>query len=525
MKFISLIRRFSIRSRMMLTVTATILSLVCVGGVGLVAQSVAQSANHEFIGHDLAAMKLIAQLRTAMVQMRNHEKDMIIHYERPADVAKARAQWAKSLELAEQTARKLRDVLKTDSDRAKVDESIAHLAKFKQAFGPVAKQLEDQGFDSARSAWQFMTRAQGSYEAAQQKILAIAEDIDVAATAGGENLDITANRVKSVLVAAVALALGLIVPLTLLNMKTICEPIRAAEQLAGAIAQGDLTGDAETTVGRDEVAQLEGALWRMRSGLRDMVMQIRDSTETISVASQEISSGSMDLSHRTEKAAANLQETAGSMEQLTATVSESASSASEADRIAKTAAGIAQKGGAVMADVVATMESINDSSKHIAEIVSVIDGIAFQTNILALNAAVEAARAGSEGRGFAVVANEVRNLAQRSAGAAKQIKELVNTSVQRIENGSKHVGEAGTTMQEIVRSVQGVTTIIASITDAALRQRDGLIQVNTAVGHLDRMTQQNAALVEQSAAASESLKEQAVNLAQAIGTFKLEHHT
>ncbi|MCR5882319.1 methyl-accepting chemotaxis protein [Rhizobacter sp. J219] len=522
MTLLAFVRRFSIRSRMLVTAIAATLALLCVGGVGLGAQTVAQSTNRDFIDHDLAAMKLIAQLRTGMVSLRTYEKDMIIHYEKAAEVTKAKERWVKALAQVDDTARRLREVLRSEQDRAQVDEAIAHLAKFKAAFLPVARQLEADGFDSARVAWTFMTRAQGDYDAAQKKLEALGDGLDAAAVAGGERLDTTATWVKRVLVVAVLLAVAVIVPLTLVNMKTICSPIRDAEKLANAIAQGDLRDQPEHDVGRDEVASLERALWSMRRRLRAIVAQIRASTESISIASQEISSGSHDLSQRTEKAAANLQETASSMAQLTGTLKESADSAHEADQLAKSAADVAQRGGTVVADVVSTMKDIDDSSKRIAEIISVIDGIAFQTNILALNAAVEAARAGTEGRGFAVVAAEVRNLAQRSAAAAKEIKALVQTSVQRVEAGSRFVDDAGSTMQEIVQSVQGVTGIIGAITVASMRQSDGLSQVNSSVGDLDRMTQQNAALVEQSAAAVESLKEQALNLAQAICVFKLD---
>ncbi len=521
MKITHLIRRYSIRTRMLVTVAAAAIALLCVGGVGFVAQTIAQKSNHEFIAHDFAAMGLIAKLRTSMSELRTFEKDMIIHYERAAEMKKAKARWLATLDEIQATTKSLREVLKRDGDRTKVDEAIAHLDKFKTAFLPVARQLEADGFDSARVAWTFMQRVQGEYDAAQAKIEGLGKALDATAAAGGKNLETTALWVRSVLVAAVMLALALLVPLTLLNLKTICDPIRNAEKLAEAIQRGDLTDDGETGSGHDEVARLEIALRRMRDGLRTMVAQIRSTTENISVASSEISTGSHDLSRRTEEAAANLQAAASSMEHLTGTVEDSAKSARQADELAKSATQVAEHGGEVVSNVVSTMSEINESSKKIADIISVIDGIAFQTNILALNAAVEAARAGDQGRGFAVVAGEVRNLAQRSAVAAKEIKALISTSVQRVEAGSRLVNDAGTTMQEILRSVQGVTSIIDAISHAATQQSGGLGQINASVGHLDRMTQQNAALVEQSAAAAESLKDQAVNLGRAIDVFKL----
>src|SRR5881392_671964 len=260
----------------------------------------------------------------------------------------------------------------------------------------------------------------------------------------------------------------------------------------------------------------------MQAALRHMVGQVRTSTDSISNASAEIATGNQDLSARTEQTAANLQQAASSMEQLTGTVRQSADSARQANQLATSAAEVAARGGQLVEEVVSTMDEINASSKKISDIIGVIDGIAFQTNILALNAAVEAARAGEQGRGFAVVAGEVRNLAQRSAEAAKEIKALIGASVDKVESGARLVADAGKTMQEIVGSVQRVTDIIGEITAASSEQSDGIGQVSTSVTQLDQMTQQNAALVEESTAAAESLKEQAVRLAKVVGTFRLD---
>ncbi len=255
--------------------------------------------------------------------------------------------------------------------------------------------------------------------------------------------------------------------------------------------------------------------------LTEIVTQIKESTESINVASKEIAAGNTDLSSRTEEQASSLEETASSMEELTSTVKQNAENAKQANQLAAGASEVAVKGGDVVGQVVVTMSSINESSKKIVDIISVIDGIAFQTNILALNAAVEAARAGEQGRGFAVVATEVRTLAQRSAAAAKEIKELIGDSVEKVGAGTKLVDEAGTTMKEIVASVKRVTDIMAEITAASQEQSAGIEQVNTAITQMDEVTQQNAALVEQAAAAAESMEEQAGNLAQAVSIFKM----
>ncbi|MGV7208351.1 methyl-accepting chemotaxis protein [Oxalobacteraceae bacterium A2-2] len=292
-----------------------------------------------------------------------------------------------------------------------------------------------------------------------------------------------------------------------------------AVAIAGRIAAGDLTVDIATRAGDDN--SLLFAMKSMRDSLAGLVERVRAGTDTIASASQQIAAGNVDLSARTEQQAASLEETAASMEELTSTVKQNSASASEANQLALNASSVAQQGGAVVSQVVQTMGSINQSSRKIVDIIGVIDGIAFQTNILALNAAVEAARAGEQGRGFAVVATEVRNLAQRSAAAAKEIKELISDSVQQVENGSKLVEQAGATMEDVVASVRRVTDIMSEISAAGEEQRAGIEQVNTAIAGMDTVTQQNAALVEEATAASHSLQEQASALSELVAVFQL----
>ncbi len=300
----------------------------------------------------------------------------------------------------------------------------------------------------------------------------------------------------------------------------IASSLKQATAAARAIAAGEL-GTVRAAQGRDEFADLVSDLGRADRALREVIAGVKHAAESIATASSEIATGTQDLSSRTEQTASNLQQTASSMETLTGTVRHSADSAATAHQLANSAASVAQRGGSVVSEVVSTMDQINASSKKISDIIGTIDGIAFQTNILALNAAVEAARAGEQGRGFAVVASEVRSLAQRSAEAAKEIKALIGSSVDKVDAGARLVGDAGATMQEIVASVQRVNDIIHEISSAAREQSQGIGEVSGAVTQLDQMTQQNAALVEQSAAAAESLREQAGRLAQVVGGFRI----
>jgi methyl-accepting chemotaxis protein len=327
------------------------------------------------------------------------------------------------------------------------------------------------------------------------------------------------SRIQLIALAALVLLFGVVCAWRL--TAGITRPLEAAVAAARKVADGDLTGRIDVR-SKDELGQLQQALTDMNSKLLQIVGQVRTGTDAIATASTEIAAGNLDLSSRTEQQAASIEETASSMEELTSTVKQNADNAMQANTLVNNASNIAVRGGEVVSEVVKTMEDITTSSKKIVDIIGVIDGIAFQTNILALNAAVEAARAGEQGRGFAVVAAEVRTLAQRSANAAKEIKTLIDDSVGKVATGSVLVERAGATMEEIVTSVKQVTDIMAEITAASREQSTGIEEVNRAIAQMDQVTQQNSALVEEAAAAAASLQDQSAQLAQVVGGFKLD---
>jgi methyl-accepting chemotaxis protein len=411
------------------------------------------------------------------------------------------------------------EALATDDDEKAVLAEVASARKDYIAARDEARKRRVEG--DAEGAKALLTSkvqpAVEKYVGLQQKFVKVQEDRATALHAA-----VGVERMRTVIV--VAALMGLIVlGLGVSNyflVRSIRNPLRTLMHAAERIGHGDLTVELDTSRS-DELGQVMRSLRDMRDALRSIVTQVRDSTGSIQVASAEVASGNLNLSQRTEQAASSLQQTAGAVGQLSGTVRQSADAASQANQMARSASAVAERGGQVVSQVVSTMDEINASSKKISDIIGVIDGIAFQTNILALNAAVEAARAGEQGRGFAVVAGEVRSLAQRSAEAAREIKSLIGTSVDRVETGARLVQQAGSTMNEIVASVQRVTDIIGEISAASTEQSAGISQVNGAIGQLDQMTQQNAALVEESAAAADSLKDQAERLAGVVSTFRV----
>jgi methyl-accepting chemotaxis protein len=521
---LNLLRNLTIRHRFIATTLAIAGLTVLLLGSTRVARDRSAQQLDQAVSDQLAAAQQVDTLRVRLDKLGRHELGMMLNANNTNEVERLQAEWTQGREALRQGLGALGAGRAADAPAVvEAGKAIAGLKAYAEILVPVAEQLVAAKMDGS-VAHAYAGKAEPHLQAVDAALEQLRElsRADLEATrAAARSRDTVLANFSAAGGAFILVFLGTVMWLT---YRSVQAPIEEAKRLALRIAAHDLSNDPHIQ-GRDELADLLRSLLEMQGSLRQLVGQVRSSTDSINTASAEIATGNQDLSARTEQTASNLQQAASSMEQLTGTVKQSADSARQANQLASSAAEVAARGGSVVSQVVSTMDEINASSKKIADIIGVIDGIAFQTNILALNAAVEAARAGEQGRGFAVVAGEVRNLAQRSAEAAKEIKGLIGTSVDKVESGSKLVADAGQTMNEIVASVQRVTDIIGEITAAASEQSDGIGQVNTAVTQLDQMTQQNAALVEESAAAAESLKDQAVRLAQVVGTFRIDAST
>ena len=465
--------------------------------------------------------RVAASQKMAYIAMDNARlvRNLILNKDPAAMVANKAAIDKNRLEF-KQTFGNLEGLVSTDEGKKKLKEiQEAQAAYVAYADDVIALAMKNEDQDAAKELYGPKYKSQGVYLAALNSMVELEEKL---MTDGGEKSREVYKQALAVMIALGALAtlIGGLLAVTITRglLKQLGGEPNDAASIARSIADGDLTIDVTTRPGDDH--SLMAAMKAMRDNLNRIVEQVRTGTDTIATASGEIASGNMDLSSRTEQQAGSLEETASSMEELTGTVKQNADNALQANQLAMSASEVAIKGGAVVAQVVDTMGSINDSAKKIVDIIGVIDGIAFQTNILALNAAVEAARAGEQGRGFAVVAAEVRNLAQRSAGAAKEIKTLIGDSVDKVDAGAKLVDQAGATMDEVVSSVKRVSDIISEIAAASREQSAGINQVNQAIVQMDQVTQQNAALVEEAAAAAGSMQDQAASLVEAVKVFK-----
>jgi methyl-accepting chemotaxis protein len=467
----------------------------------------------------LPAYAFAARMESGLRDM-NAQINMSLGYE-------AMGYGAKAVEAIDEALAKnaigLKKALEERQAQVRDEEELASLKTLAGAFTKYDKAVKDtldMKSSGAAIASTFLTTAQKEYQAllaetsrlSQAKLDGAGEDVAAASAA--------ATRAQAGIGAAAVAALALGVALSLLLSRGLVQRTARLSDSVAALAEGDLTRSV-VAQGRDEVGRLMADVERVRLRLAESMHAVHQASESVRVAAGEIAAGNQDLSQRTEHQASNLQQTAASMEQLTTTVRQNADAARQANQLAAGASAVAAKGGQVVGEVVTTMDQIAGSSRKIADIIGTIDGIAFQTNILALNAAVEAARAGEQGRGFAVVAGEVRSLAQRSAEAAREIKALIGASVERVETGSRLVADAGQTMQDIVSQVQRVSALIGEIDGATQAQTGGIADVSQAVTTLDEVTQQNAALVEESAAAAESLRQQSVKLVEAVSVFRL----
>ncbi|AKJ31036.1 methyl-accepting chemotaxis protein [Caldimonas brevitalea] len=515
-----MLRRLSIKTRLTLAFSAIALLVIVLSAAAWFINKLQNESLNRYNYHVLLGMRAADQTWVAMLQSRRYEKDVLLHLGDAAKSAEYLKKWKAEQERMVKEATDLRSRMTDPNSVRQAKEIDEAFAAYGQAALPVLEKAAAGQLTSIAEANEALKPAKAHMAKGEATMIEILDSVSFFTKFVIDKF----NRLYAVITLATAVIVSLSVALVALLgwriSRSIVQPMNDAARFAEQVGAGDLTATLDVQ-GQDEATRLQRSLAQMRDALQSMVSRVRDVTEGITTASSEIAHGNQDLSQRTEQTASNLQQTASSMEQLTGTVKQSADAARQANQLASSASTVASRGGEVVSQVVSTMDEISAASKKIADIIGVIDGIAFQTNILALNAAVEAARAGEQGRGFAVVAGEVRNLAQRSAQAAKEIKSLIGASVEKVDSGARLVQDAGSTMTEIVASVQRVTDIIGEITAATSEQSTGIGQVNTAVNQLDQMTQQNAALVEESAAAAESLRQQAERLSEVVAAFKL----
>ena len=506
-----------ISARLILGFGMLTLLIALMGGIALVKTNVVDGDVVKLVDDRIPKVITLYEIKGELNNIARATRNMVIRVD-PAEIKREIAGIEEARKQIGDRLQKLSAEVKSDAGKAILARIIENRVSYVAAQGKFIDLVNAGKVDEAK------TLLLGDMYAGQKSYFAAVDDMikfqDNQMDASANDAHAAVASMKLMMTIAMAFALVAAVLMGLWIIRAITGPINQAVGIARAVADGDLSQQFEAS-GNSETALLLMALKDMQTSLSSVVANVRQGSEGVSTASAEIASGNHDLSARTESQASALEQTAASMEQLSATVKQNADSARQANQLAASASTVAVKGGEVVAQVVDTMKGINDASRKIADIISVIDGIAFQTNILALNAAVEAARAGEQGRGFAVVASEVRSLAGRSAEAAKEIKTLINASVERVEQGTALVDQAGSTMTEVVSSIRRVTDLMGEISAASNEQSLGVSQVGEAVTQMDQVTQQNAALVEEMAAAASGLQSQAQDLVKVVAVFKL----
>ena len=507
----------NLKLKLPLTFSGVLAALMGAALIGIHSLNQSVAVYEVDVGAQQAHERDVADLLVSFKTQVQEWKDTLLRGKDPAKLEKHWGAFAKREAAVDEKARALLATLPAGESRTLVEQFGAAHVKMGVDYRKGFDAFKDAGFDPTAGD----TAVAGMDREPARLLAEAGKKIATDSAAASADAAVQAHRASMISI-VLMLVVGVAgIGVGVLFSRKITRPVDDAVAVAEAIAGGDLTRHVRV-VGRDEIAQLLKALVKMQGSLVGLVSNVRSNSESVATASSQISQGANDLSARTEEQASALQQAAASMEQLASTVRQNAENAQSANQLALGASTVARKGGDVVGEVVETMKGINDSSRRIVDIIGVIDGIAFQTNILALNAAVEAARAGEQGRGFAVVAGEVRSLAQRSSDAAKEIKALISASVERVEHGTELVDRAGVTMTEIVTSISRVTDIMGEISAASTEQSSGVGQIGTAIAQMDQATQQNAALVEESAAAAESLKDQAHQLVGVVSVFKLE---
>ena len=514
------LRSYTIRTRLYALAFLAIAALFVTGGYGLYSLAQAKANLSHYVDNDVESLTQLAGVRAGVGNLRRYEKDSLINLVDAKTVEKYRADWTETYDKVAQGLGVIEKLDIPDDVRKLPAEMLAALRDYRGGYTGIADRILKGEFPDTATANMSMEPLKAPVRAMDKTLATMTELIDRHSAEQVVALAANERSIRFSLALVMALAVLIIGSYTFFNIRSILQPLQGAVDHAERIAGHDLSQPVAVD-GIDETAAMMRGVQAMQRSLAGVVSGVRGATDSIATASAEVAAGAQDLSMRTEQAASNLEETASAMEQLTASVRHNADSARQANQLARDASTVAQRGGSVVDDVVSTMGKISASSVKISDIISVIDGIAFQTNILALNAAVEAARAGEQGRGFAVVASEVRSLAGRSAEAAKEIKNLITVSGANVDSGAALVQRAGETMREIVSAIERVSGIVGEISNASTEQSTGISQVGQAIANLDQMTQQNAALVEQSAAAAQSLQHQADELAKSVAIFKL----